>query len=63
MATETLLTVDHVHMQVLSNCIFIIIFLLANLIANPLYKLAILIAMCDMALLFSQQEAKLLALL
>ena len=59
MATEMLITIDHVHMQALSNCIFITTLLLASLIAKPLYELAIY----DMGLLFSQQQTKSLTLI
>ena len=54
-----LITIDHVHMQALGNCIFITTLLLASLIAKPLYELAIY----DMGLLFSQQQTKSLTLL
>ena len=63
MATEMLITIDHVHMQALSNCIFITTLLLASLIAKPLYELAILTAIYDMGLLFSQQQTKSLTLI
>ena len=63
MATEMLITIDHVHMQALSNCIFITTLLLASLIAKPLYELAILTAIYDMGLLFSQQQTKSLTFL
>ena len=59
MATEMLITIDHVHMQAYSNCIFITTLLLASLIAKPLYELAIY----DMGLLFSQQQTKSLTLI
>jgi hypothetical protein len=38
-------------------------FLLAHLIANPLYQLAIVMAVYDLALAYSQQQAGLLTLL
>lgn len=60
---KDLTTADDVHMQTLNTFIYSATILLANLVAKPLYEVAELLAIYDMALVFSQQQAKLLALL
>ena len=54
---------DGMYMKALNSYMFNAALLLANLIAKSLYEQTILLALYDMADAFSQQQAKLLAML